>query len=498
LSHEEPHESDSPGRAPARRSGPLSHPTRIGVLLTVLGVGLCALAGLAGLAGAHTGAPRASRASGAPRAALAAAAPRARSKVPTHIETWAFDDGCNGGSGASGALVRSALTFAESECGPNATKALNDCHAGGRHGCTVVQYMDTDWNFTVERVNTGEAGNPSWWLHSPGGGHSRIFSPTFGGGYLLNQSNPDVRRFFQDLVRRSYNNDDALLLDWQSSSLSQELYYSTCNCRMTHEITSNTTLRHWHEVMSAALTRRNGSHFIEIDNTLPNNPYLPQGFDMLKPAIGVYGWSVEGMPENYGVLDPYYSTLLDQIAYVATRTKGFIVPMARAQAGAADQAQTRRVQEATMLLGYSPGHLVDWGNMETGSTDLAVWPEEGIYPTKPIESMRAPGGRGCLAGTGVVCSRGGHNSVQVARGVYRREFRSCYLDGAPFGRCATIMNTLPRPVVVRRSWLRGAYANEITFVGGDMESRGKVNLSGAPFSAGSTTIPAQDAVLLSH
>ena len=28
-----------------------------------------------------------------------------------------------------------------------------------------------------------------------------LYGTTFGGGYLLNQSNPDVRRFFQDLVR---------------------------------------------------------------------------------------------------------------------------------------------------------------------------------------------------------------------------------------------------------------------------------------------------------
>jgi hypothetical protein len=478
-----------PRRLPSRRSAPLSHPTRIGFLLAVLGVGLFMLAGLAG---AHTGAPRAAR------AVSVARAPQARSQAPAHIETWAFDDGCNGGAGASGALVRATLTFAESQCGPSASKALRDCHAGGRRACIVVQYLDTDWNFRVEKVDTGEARNPSWWLHTPGGGHARIYTPTFGGGYLLNQSNPSVRRFFESWVRRNYNNDDALLLDWQSSSLSGELYYSTCDCRTTSEIQSNATLRHWHQLMSASLTHRNGEPFMEIDNTLPSNPYLPQGFDMLNPSTGVRGLSIEGMPENYGVLDPFYSTLLDQIGYVATRTHGLVVVLARAAAGASYQSRTRRVQEATMLLGYSPGHLVDWGDMETGSRDLAVWPEEGIYPTRPIESMLAPGGRGCLAGTGVVCSTGGHNSVQVVPGVYRREFRACYLDGKPFGPCATIMNTLNRPVVARQSWLRGAYFHEITLKGGDFQSGGKVNLNGAPFNAGTTTVRAQDAVLLSH
>ncbi len=416
----------------------------------------------------------------------------------THIETWAFDDDCSGGLGASAALVRQWVTFAESGCGPTATKALTDCHAGGTRFCDVLQYLDTDWNFPVEHVDIRGA-RASWWLHEPAPRQDvRISSPTFGTGHLVDQANPAVRAFFRSYARRYYNGDDGLLLDWQSPSLTQELYYSSCHCQTTNEIRSNAALQAAHQAMSAELTHRDGAPFMQIDNTLPPNPYLPQGLNMLDRATGVDGWVVEGEPINYGSFDPYYSTLLDQIAYVATRTSGFVAPMARAEAGAADQLQSRRVAEATMLLGYSPGHLVDWSNLETGSLDLAIFPEEGIYPTQPRQSMSAPGGPGCLAGTGAVCSTGGHNDLQVAPGVYRREFSACYDRGVGIGPCATIIDATSRPVTVRAAWLSGSYGHEITFTGGDVQSGGQIDLTGAPFDAGRSTIAGDDAILLAR
>ena len=182
----------------------------------------------------------------------------------------------------------------------------------------------------------------------------------------------------------------------------------------------------------------------------------------------------EGAPEDDGRLDPFYSTLLDQIAYVTDTTDGFVVPLSYGAAGASYQAQ-RRVQEATILLGYRPGQLVDWADLEQGSGDLAVWPEEGIYPTDPVQSMGTPGGSGCLAGTGVVCSSGGHNDLEVAPGVYRREFGTCYDQGVAFGGCAAIVNTTGSPVTVDPSWLTGAYAHQITFDGGDVQSGGTID-----------------------
>jgi hypothetical protein len=419
-------------------------------------------------------------------------------RVQSHIETWAFDDGCNGGVRAGPALVDRWVTFAESDCGRFVDKAQTDCHHAGHVRCLVMQYLDPDWNYLAEHVGVPQA-RPGWWLHEPPPDQSRRISSTyFGAGHLLNQTNPAVRAFFRSYARRYYNADDGLLLDWQSPSLSQELYYSNCGCRVTSEIRTDAALQAAHNEMSAMLTHRDGRPFTQVDNTLPPNPYLPQGLGMLNHSTGVDGWVVEGQPVDYDVFDPYYSTLLDQIAYVATRTSGYVVPMSRARAGASYQRQSRRVAEATMLLGYSPGHLVDWSNLETGSLDLAIWPEEGIYPTRPVQSMGPPGGAGCLAGTGVVCATGGHNDLQVAPGVYRREFRDCYDRGVPFGPCAAIVNANPTKVTVRPTWLSRSYGHEIAMVGGDLQSRGTLNFKSTPFRAGVTSIAGHDAALLAR
>jgi len=96
-----------------------------------------------------------------------------------------------------------------------------------------------------------------------------------------------------------------------------------------------------------------------------------------------------------------------------------------------------------------------------------------------------------------VCSTRGHNDVRVRGGVYRREFRECYLRGVSFGPCAAIVNTGATPVTVRGSWLAGlAFRHQITFSGGDVQSGGRVELHGAGFTAGQTVVGAQDALLL--
>ena len=237
------------------------------------------------------------------------------------------------------------------------------------------------------------------------------------------------------------------------------------------------------------------SHLEITTKSAKAQAYFDQGFNLLHSSTGVDGLMIEGEPENDGTLDPYYSTLLDQIASAAHRRGAFVVPLSYGAAGASYQQQSRRVQEATILLGYSPGHLVDWPDLEQGSRDLAVFPEEGIYPTDPVQSMRAPRGRGCLAGRGDVCSRGGHNSLRVAHGVYRREFSACYDRNARIGSCAAIVNTTGSWVTVRSSWLSRTYRHQITFVGGDVQSGGSLNLA-APFAAGVTAIAPYDAVLL--
>ncbi len=365
--------------------------------------------------------------------------------------------------------------------------------------CHVIQYLDTNWIYQQGSPpfnDFSRVASEDWFQHVPGSS-SRVQTNSYGGGYLINQNNAGVQSFFQSYVRSHYDATDGLMMDDQSSGLGSQLYYSTCGCQTTAEASSSAALRAAHESMSAAMTHSSGQPFVQIDNTLPANPYLPQGLDMLNHG-GVHGLLKEGSPEYNGKLDPYYSTLLDEIAYVATQTNSFVVPLSYGHAGASTQQQSRRVQEATILLGYSPGHLVDWADLNQGSSDLSVWPEAGIYPTQPVQSMGTPGGTDCLAGSGAVCSTGGHNDLLVAPGVYRREFAACYDQGTAIGPCATLVNTTAAPVTVASSWLTSSYDHQITFNGGDVQAGGTINATGATFTPGASTIGAQDGLLLSH
>jgi hypothetical protein len=362
----------------------------------------------------------------------------------------------------------------------------------------VIQYLDTNWiypNGSPTWSSFSSAASENWYQHTPGSTSTRLDSSGYGGGYLINQTVGSVQSFFANYARTNYNADDGLMMDDQSASLSSQLYYTTCHCSSSNEVASTPALTAAHEAMSSAMTHSDGQPFLQIDNTLPANPYLPQGLDMLKTETGVHGLISEGAPEDNGTLDPYYSTLLDQIAYVSTKTDGFVVPLSYDSAGST-QLQSRRVQEATMLLGYSPGHLVDWADLEENSNNLAVWPEEGIYPTLPVQSMQTPGGTDCLAGQGTVCSTGGHNDLQVAPGIYRREFSTCYNKSVAIGPCAAIINTTASPITVPASWLTQTYKHQIAFNGGDVQSGGSLDLQSTSFTAGSSTIPAHDATML--
>jgi hypothetical protein len=245
--------------------------------------------------------------------------------------------------------------------------------------------------------------------------------------------------------------------------------------------------------MASALTKSDGSHFLQVDNSLNANPWLKTPFGLLGHNDGVHGFLAEGQPMSNGSLTPWYSSLLDDLSYIDGQPNAFIALLSYDNRGS---LVARRLQEATVLLGYSPGHVVSWADLEQSNENLAVWPEEGIYPTQAVQSMGTPSGSGCLSGNGNVCTSGGHNDVQVAAGVYRREFRACYSHSVAIGPCATIVNDTSSPVTVQSSWLTQRYGHQITMTGGDVQSGGSLNLTGTVFTAGSTTVPADDAVLL--
>jgi hypothetical protein len=434
------------------------------------------------------------------------------SSVPKHIETWAYDDsstsgGCNGGFGASASEVQQWLTYAETNCGPNATKALSDCHVGGVTYCEVIAYSETSFIYSNNPLRNAcsdlSCYPEDFWLHQTGVTPSSSTRLSFTSSYdnprttdyYLNKKSTDVDQWFQNYARTKYPNYDGLFMDDSGGSISGLLGNSTQGATTSYEITSDAGLKAAYEQLAGYLTKANGTPYIQINNGDGDNPYSPSSLPLLNNPASVVGMTAEGSPWSNGNLIPNwrYENLLDKMAYMDHTANDFQVILSYDSSGS---LQGRRVQAATDLLGYSPGHVVSWSDLEQNNNNLAVWPEEGIYPTNPVQSMGQPSGTGCFAGTGIECPTGGHNDIQVATGVYRREFGKCYKQGVAFGPCAVIVNNSGSTVTVSASWLTQSYGHQITMVGGDVQSGGTVNLTGASFSPGSTTIAAYDAAFL--
>ena len=394
--------------------------------------------------------------------------------------------------------------------GRNEAKALSACHSGGVVYCDVIQYLNTNIIYDASCCMSNQwpswngVAQEDWYLHeAPPSQSTRIATTAYGGGDLDNVANPAVVAFYKSFVRGSFPEADGLMMDDTSAGFSQLLYGTNDQgATSTNEITSDVQLQAAHVALQDALTKSDGGSYLEVTNGLadggnPNESRSgvgPTGNQITAEAPGILA---EGSPEDDGSLDVWYPGLLDDIAYIDNKTSGFIVLLSYGVAGASYQQQSRLVQEATVLLGYEPGRVVDWADLETGDGDLAVWPEEGIYPTEPLQTMSGPAGAGCLAGTGVYCSTGGHNDLEVADGVYRREFADCYNQDSFFGTCAAIVNTTGSAVTVSSNWLTQSYQSSITLSGGDVQSGGSIDLAGAPFTAGITQVPADSAVILS-
>jgi hypothetical protein len=427
--------------------------------------------------------------------------------IPNHIETWAYDDGCNGGKGASSSLVQTWLTYAEVHCGRWTTtspvKAINDCHSGSQALCQVMEYVDTDITYTGSPPDDlGSSffnfAQESWFLHEPSPNQAtRVTTPSFGGGYKMNQNTAAYQAWWKKSVNDDFPNTDGLFMDDQGAGLPYFGFSSTSSS----EITTTAQELAAHLAMSNAITKPGTSTpYPQADNTIPDcgNPFEASGQGLTAIAGPVNGLLAEGCPMSNGTMVAFFPGILDDMAYVNKSTSGYTMLLSYGASGASYQQQERRVQQATVMLAYEPGRVVSWAELEqNGSGNLAIWPEEGIYPTSPVQSMGNPSGTGCFTGSGSYCPIGGHNDIQTSvAGVFRREFNTCYNQGVSFGACAVIVNTTGSAVTAPASSLTHAYGHQVTFNGGDVESGGTINLTGGSFTSGSTTVAAHDAILL--
>jgi len=421
--------------------------------------------------------------------------------IPTHVTTWAYDDNWPQGKDAPASLVAKWVDYAE---GFNSEdpKPVRDCRSPGAT-CKALAYIDAFRNYHAfcpgcsVNLDDPTPAPESWWIHADGYSdkeHRLVVS--YGGdtpkGHLPNLSVKGVRDFFQKWARDKYDAWDGLMVDDSPGDLHGRLYsedppgYETSN-----ELKSDADVDSENAQLAAALTHKDGSPFFQVDNGITPNRYLKPGFNRLNNAA-THGFLSEGQPVSDGTFTNYYENLLDEMAFINTATSGFMVLLGQDPSGS---LQARRDQAATVLLGWSPGHVVSWSNLKHDSTELSIWPEQGIYPTQPVQSMPAPGGPGCLSGDGSRCSTGGHTALEVAPGVYRREFARCYNQGVAFGRCAVIVNWNDDPVTTQAGWLTQSYGHTLGLVGGTVEKGGTVDLGGAGYAPGAT-IPGHDSVIL--
>lgn len=393
--------------------------------------------------------------------------PRA-SSAPFHIETWAYDAGSGQGSKAPSALVAQYVTYAESA---GSDKVLTDCHTIAPR-CTALHYLNADRIYLDEDpARIVPVSKENWWLHAPGYSDSqhRLAAPL--GQHvanLLNQSVPAVRRFYRQYAQATYDAYDGLMLDDSAPGIANTVYGS--GYRSSQEITSDAQVVAMHRALAKTLTHRDGRPFFLVQNGINPNPYLPHGLEMIGDPRNIGGLVAEGVPISDGTINKWYPDLLDLMARIQKRP-GFIVLLSYGSGGVAAE---RYLHTATVWLGYSPGHVVDWENL-ADTTDLAVWPEETIYPMQPLQSLTKS-----------------NADLAVSGNVWRREFASCYLKGAYWGRCAALVNLNSTPISIQRSWLTQTYTNMIVVIGGTVQDRSAA-VTLAPLQS---SIPANGALLL--
>jgi hypothetical protein len=443
--------------------------------------------------------------------------------VPTHVQTWAYVDSCHGVGPGQTSLVRQWVTFAETKCATDHGLAPADCHANSVSYCTSISYIDPnlDWSraglgmvipsCTAATSGQSTCGNEDWFVHKAGY-HDRDHRLTWtnadlGLAYLLNGADSSLDRFIVGYAHRVLSGFDGLMVDDVGSGQPAQFYGDANPIYTTsEELRSDDAVQQSHADLAAKLA----SSFTQIDNGLVVNPNVLPAFGLLNRPAAVVGLVSESYPENGGTntLASWYSSGLDDMAYLddtVSLSRDFLVLLGYNPDG---DPVARRVQEATVMLGFSPGKIVDWADLAENRPGLAVWPEEGLYFTRPVQTMQAPTGSACMNGLGGPCDHG-HADLEVASGtnaheqtggagVYRREFRSCFLQGVPVGGCATIMNDTDHRVVVSKAWLALPYRYEMKMNGGEISSGGRLDVRGTPFKPGETTIGADDAALLSQ
>jgi hypothetical protein len=185
---------------------------------------------------------------------------------------------------------------------------------------------------------------------------------------------------------------------------------------------------------------------------------------------------------NAGTLEPQnYQNVIDAMAQIDAIPGALFVELntGNLPSGSAGQIAGRLVTTAVAWLGYSDGHTVVFPNLEDGTENLAVWPEDELYPAAPLETMTASA-----------------SDIAVAPGIWRREFASCFKENVPIGPCAAVLNANATAVTVQAAWFTQSYGHAVALAGGDVLNGGSLALNAQAFNASNATIASASALLL--
>lgn len=413
--------------------------------------------------------------------------------APSHIPIWTMDEYWGQGENATSSQVQQYVTYAEGGLGNG--KASSDCN--GTSGCSSVFYFDP--NEVTDSANCPitpdaqfiAAASESWYVHLSGYSDAahRIhgeYTQSCDGQtitvpvYAPDQANTAVQAYFKSFLQTNASGWNYYLMDNTSWDLIDQFYGpggGFCPglpdnwCSTTEEFTTNAELVAAHGALAAALPAST------FTNGLDQTPSQEIG-----ASSKFVGGSCENCVVDGGAYEPgnYAKILTLMAATDATPGAAFIeMNSGSSAAGSAAQIGQRLVTFAVGWLGYSQGHTIVDANLEASTDNLPIWPEEMLVPTDPVQSMTSEA-----------------SDIAVSTNVWRREFAACYQNGVSIGPCAAILNGTSSAVTVSSSWLTQTYGHVITLSGGDIFSGGSLSLTSTAFTVNSTSVPADQAILL--
>jgi hypothetical protein len=434
----------------------------------------------------------------------ATSTPVALANVPVHIPTWAYDETGYEGAGASAASVQKYVTYAEGGFGNG--KAQSDCATSPKM-CHSVAYANPNLVYDDTRCPMEPdkefiaASSESWYVHLSGysdaahrvkGSYTRTCDGASDTApvYLADQANSGVVAWWKSFIQKNLDSWDYFWLDSTSTTVSGQTFGpggSFCPgvtaCSTTQGYPTNASVLAAHISFGNALSYANGSALRYFFNGVQFNSGNIENTSLLSEDPSHFvGGVCENCVVDGGVLRPAnYTAVLNGILAVNGIAGAQFVQLdtGSSASGSAAQIAQRTVALAIAWLGYKDGHTAIFPNFEYTTDNLAVWPEDLIYPGAPVQSMQWSA-----------------NDIMVSGSVYRREFRQCFNDRQPIGACAAIVNASSATVTVARSWLTQTYTHQITPEGGDVLSGGTLSLTSTTFTPNVTTIAPGQAILL--